>query len=364
MKYYTYSGKKSQSRFKSSRKRLIIRITAIVSAVVLSVAFALILGNHLKNKLDEAPISTEPVDALIDHGEDEEPSGIGFVKNDREDGETAAVFGYLDLEGCPDSGYADRFVSSLRESGYTGIIFNVKRDGGKYAYVSNSVTELSNITSQGGAISYDILSSAVVSASARGMRSAAYIDVGDVFSASDEEKIGVTLDRAVVKELSAMGFSEIVFGGLADKREITTDYVKELFGYFSELRTECPGTDFGLVIDPLILEDHGKTPALELTFRFIDFFAFDLRDVASFGDAAVASLLGNFGESFEAYSILALNDGLTVDSIKSTASVFMSEKYPNVAFLSPRTDYSHGVENGVAYTAKLDSYAVFNESGD
>ena len=357
MKYYTYSGRKSQSRFKSSRKRLIIRITAIVSAVVLSVAFALILGNHLKKKLDNATLSTEPIDSIIstDNGDDE-TSGIGFVKNDRKAEELSAIFGYLDLEGCPDAASAERFVISLRDAGYTGMIFNVKRDGGKYAYVSNAVTELSNITSQGGAVSYDTLSSAVNSASVRGMRSAAYIDVGDVFQASEDEKVGVALDRAVVKELSAMGFSEIVFGGLADKSEISTDFAKELYGYFSDLRAECENVDFGLVIDPLVLEDPGKTPALELVFRFIDFFAFDLRDVSAFGDGAIASLLDNFGGSFGAYSILSLTDGGSVDSIKSTTSVFSSNNYLNVAFLTPRRDYSDGSD----YSKKINNYTIFD----
>ena len=357
MKYYTYSGKKSQSRFKSSRKRLIIRITAIVSAVVLSVAFALILGNYLKNKLENAPLSTEPIDSIIDTDSgDDASNGIGFVKNDRKTEELSAIFGYLDLEGCPDAILAEKFVVSLKDAGYTGVVFNVKRDGGKYSYVSNAVTELSNITSQGGAISYDILSSAVDSASVRGMRSAAYIDVGDVFTASEEGKVGVALDRAVVKELSAIGFSEIVFGGLADKREITTDFVKDLYCYFSDLRTECINVDFGLVIDPLVLEDPGKTPALELIFRFIDFFAFDLRDVSAFGDGAIAALLDNFGGSFNAYSILSLTDGVSVDSIKSTASIFSSKDYLNAAFLTPRQDYSDGSD----YSAKINNYTIFD----
>ncbi|MBQ7671228.1 MAG: hypothetical protein IJS45_11005 [Clostridia bacterium] len=357
MKYYTYSGKKSQSRFKSNRKQLIIRITAIVSAVVLSVAFALILGNYLKKKLENAPLSDEPIDSIIDTSSaDDGTSGIGFVKNDRSTEELSAVFGCLDLEGCPDAASAERFVISLRDAGYTGIIFNVKRDGGKYAYVSNAVTELSNITSQGGAVSYDILSSAVNSASVRGMRSAAYIDVGDVFTASEDGKVGVTLDRAVVKELSAMGFSEIVFGGLADDCEITTGFVKELYGYFSHLRTECENVDFGLVIDPLVLEDPGKTPALELVFRFIDFFAFDLRDVTAFGDGAIAALLDNFGGSFSAYSILTLTDGGSVETITNTASVFSSKNHLNVAFLTPRHDYSDGSD----YSKKINTYSVFN----
>ena len=110
MNYYNYSGKKSQSRLKSNRKKIIINILIIVGIIALCVVFALVLGNHLKKKLEAAELSTEPVENFFEPIETEEPDPadeIDFVKNDRAEGAMSAVFGYLDLEGCPDAASAE-----------------------------------------------------------------------------------------------------------------------------------------------------------------------------------------------------------------------------------------------------------------
>lgn len=369
MKYYGYSGKKSQSRFKSNRKKIIINIVIIVAVIALCVAFALILGNHLRNKLAEAPISTEPVEEIIAPLETESPDpaeGVDFVKNDRAEGEMSAIFGYLDLEGCPDEESARRFVNALKDDGYTGLLFRVRRDDGSYAYASKAASELSRIALPAGVTPAEYLSGALYTASTLGMRSAAYIDLGDVFDPEAVSEVGKTLDRAVVKELSAMGFSEIVFGGLAREGNLTIDYAKKLYAYVSAIRAECPGTDFGLVIDPSVLENPEMTPPLEIVFRFIDFFALDLTNGEVFSPEAISGMIDRFSGSFGAYSILALLDGSNIDAIKSGVAVFSSLKAPNVAFVTPKSDYEEVKDEAgnVDYSSKIVQYSLTATEAD
>ncbi len=367
MNYYNYSGKKSQSRLKSNRKKIIINILIIVGIVALCVALALILGNHLKHRLEESDASTRPpVEEVLTPADTSAPDPsdeIDFVKNDRAEGSMSAIFGYLDLAGCPDEERAQSFVYSLRDDGYTGIVFNVRDGSGKYSYASKAASELTRTDPSGAAVPFDNLNGAVYAASALGMRSCAYIDLGDVFLTDETSSVRMAIDKAVIKELSAMGVSEIVLDGLTEDREFNTEYAKRLYEFVSSVRSVCPGTDFGLVISPELLEDPEKTPALELVFRFVDFFALDLADSAAYTPEVLSGMIEKYSGSFSAYSILALLGGKDVGEIRSGYSVFSQAKSPNAAFLSPRNDYEDKRdENGILdYSVKLAKYKLNGE---
>ena len=186
------------------------------------------------------------------------------------------------------------------------------------------------------------------------MRSAAYI-----YISNPGDAVSTALDGTVIKELSAMGFSEIIFGGFAEGVDLTYDLAKELYAYVSVLRAECPSTDFGLVISPAVLENPESTPPLEIVFRFIDFFALDLSDRASYGAEEISKLLDNYSGSFSAYSILALVDGSDISAIRDSYSVFAAKEHPNVAYLTPKTDYKRDEKN--TYSAKIEQYSLTGE---
>ena len=369
MNYYNYSGKKSQSRLKSNRKKIIINILIIVGIVALCAVFALILGNHLKNKLEEADISTEPVENFFEPVETDEPDpaeGIDFVKNDRAEGSMSAVYGYLDLEGCPDPETAERFVLNLKEAGYTGVIFNARNSSGMYSYASKAASDLARTAPSGYVVSFENLSAAVAAASAQGMRSSAYIDLGDVFLTDETSSVRAAIDRSVIKELSTMGFSQIVLDGAMRESDLTIDFAKTLYVYMSSLRDACPGTDFGLVMDRAVLDDPERTPALELIFRYVDFFALDLSNGEQYTKEALSELTGKYSGSFSAYSILALLGGNDLAAIKDSYSVFSLMKNPNAAFITPRTDYEElRDEAGVLiFDAKLAPYSLTEPIAD
>lgn len=360
MNYYSYSGKKSQSRRRENKKRIIIKIIIILLAIILSVAFALILGNHLKHKLDEANLSTEPVDELLSSFEPVETdvaAGIEFVKNDRAEGEMAGIFGYLDLDGCPDEASAQSFVAALRESGYTGVLFNVKSGDGKYSYASPAASNLSKTELPSGIPSLALVSGAFGAASGSGMRSAAYVYLDDVFSKEESAKVGAAIDRAVIVEMAEAGVSEIIFDGIARDRDFTVDFVKELYEFISPVRKKCSGTDFGLVISTAVLENPECTPALEIAFRFIDFFALDMSK-EEYTPEVVAGFLDKYSGSVAAYSILAIADGKDLSSLKRSAEAFSPEKNENVAFIAPRTDYKPNKDGKITYSQKIEKYSL------
>lgn len=363
MNYYNYSGRKSQSRLKSNRKKVIINILIIVVVIALCVAFALILGNHLKNRLEEADISTQPVEEIIEPLETKEPDpadGIDFSKNDRAEGEMSAVFGYLDLAGCPDAAGAEAFVSNLKDAGYTGLIFNVKNEAGKIAYASAAVSELTRTEMPSNVVPSEYLISSVNRASSLGMRSAAYVRLGDMFASDETSRVVRNVELAVIKELSAMGFSEVILDGAFEGRELTADTAKLLYGYVSGLRNDCPGTDIGIVIDESFIADPEKTPALEIVFRYTDFFAIDFRNTDDPAPEKIADALDKYSGSFNAYSICALVKGQDVNEIRSSYALFALKEHPNLAFLSPKTDYEEikNEDGAVLYESKLQKYSI------
>ena len=369
MNYYNYSGRKSQSRLKNNRKKVVINILIIILIIALAAAGALFLGNYLKHRLESADISTEPVEAFTMPPEPAQPDPadeIDFVKNDRAEGEMSAVFGNLDLAGCPDGNAARSYVRMLNEAGYTGIVFPVRNDNGKYAYASYAASELSGTEASDAVIPYDILAEALGEAALCGMRSCAYIDLGDAASAEAAYSVRTTIDKAVVKELSALGFSEIIFDGLMRDHELDTDFAKQLYAYVSSVRTECEGTDFGLVIDPSVLEDPEKTPALEIVFRFVDFYSLDFRNTDVYTEDAISEMLTNYSGSFNAYSICALVGGSDIEEIRTSYSTLSLAQYPNMAFLSAKTDYEEkkDADGNLLFDAKLEKYTLTEDTQD
>ncbi len=358
MNYYNYSGRKSQSRAKSRKKKIIINILIIILIIALCASLALILGNHLKNKLETTELSTEPADELISEALEEvspDPEDdIVFEKNDCTAADLSAVRAYLDLEGCPDVESAENMIKALSDAGYTGIVFDVRDGEGKYAYSSPAVAQAAGSRGITAGVSYENLSAALTAAAKAGMKCSAYVELGGT-----AWSVRSYLDGAVIEELFGMGIREFVLDGIRPEESFDTSFAKDLYGYISGLRAACPGADFGLVIDRAVIEDPEATPALEIIFRYVEFFALDLRDSAVYTDDAVASLLEKYSGSFSAYSILSLVKGDSLADMQRGVSLFAGQEHPNVMFTGKRTDYPEFGEDADpadVFAAKIASY--------
>ncbi|MBQ7715800.1 MAG: hypothetical protein IJT70_08035 [Clostridia bacterium] len=338
MNYYNYSGRKSQSRAKSRKKKIIINILIIILIIALCAVLALILGNHLKKKLETTELSTKPAEELIsevlEEAEPDPDDEIDFEKNDRTAGDLSAVSAYLDLEGCPDAESAENMIKALKDAGYTGIVFRTRDRDGKYLYSSPAVAQIADSRGITAPVSFENLTAALSAASEAGMKCSAYVELSGT-----SWSIRSYLDNAVIKELFGLGVREFVLDGIKPAESLDTSFAKDLYGYISDLRAACPGADFGLVIDIASLEDPEATPALELIFRYIEFFALDLRNADLYTNEAISGLFEKYIGSFSAYSLLTILKGDSLEDLQRGVGLFSGRENPNVMFIEKRTDY-------------------------
>lgn len=339
MNYYGYSGKKTRSS--QNKRRLIINIIIIVLAILGSVAFALVLGNHLKNKIDNEPVSTVPVEELIPPKQDNTSTGEDpYVKPGYTYDKLAAVCGFLDLEGCPDAAAAVQFVGGLKNCGYTGIVFVLKDDDGHFTCSFDAVSEVTGALSVGSVTSKEILSAAFGEAKNLGMKVSVYARISDVYLTDDPALVKRIVEKQIFSELSAMGADEFIFDGAIATDKFDSQHAGKLYEYISELRGICPDTAFGIVIDSGIFENPELTPTLELIYRYTDFFCVDFTDPEVFTDETISHFLDSYSGSFTAYNIRSLLPGSTLDVIQSEYKMFTSGGKANTSFISQKTDYT------------------------
>ncbi len=362
MNYYGYSGKKSKHR--SNKRTVIIRVLIIVFAIAGSVAFGLVLGNHLKNKLDNAVISDEPIENIIPEKEESVEDDVQPVlKREAPFDELAFTGAYLDLMDCPDTKNATAFVQALKKAGYTGIIYRVKNENGILTYNSPAVTALTSTAAVGSETTNELLATAVSTAENDGMKRCAYLELTKVFEDSDEATVARTLDRAVVGELYELGFDRFILDGVfSGDVEFTSDAVNSFYKYFETLRNAAPDAYFGIVLKPAVFENAELTPTLELMFRYIDFFSVDFSDSDTYSDNAVDTFRNNFSGSLSAYRINILLDGSSEKEITDRVEMF-SLNGRNISFLTPRTDYKSEKDDdgNFLYSSKMPFYSIYNE---
>jgi len=359
MNYYGYSGKKSKHR--SNKRTVIIRVLIIVLAVVGSVTFALVLGNRLKGKLEDADISKEPIENIIPEKpvqKEEEPDPV--FKEEASFEELSFTGGYLDLADCPDGKSAASFVKGLKAAGYTSVIFDVRDENGKLTYSSTALSELVGAATSGSVTSAEILSAALSEATNQGMKKCAYVELLGAYTGKGETVL-TTVDSTVVGELAAIGFDRFILSGVFGG-EFTSDAVNAFYSHVETLRKAAPDAYFGVVLSPTVFEAAELTPTLELMFRYTDFFAVDFSDSGTYSADAVATFRDNFSGSLNAYRINVLLDGATEKSIKSGYETFIHTG-ANVSFLTQKNDYTKekDEDGNFLYSSKIPAYSVLPE---
>lgn len=366
--YYGYSGKKSKR--KGTRRGVIIRVIIIVAAVVGSVAFALVLGNHLKNKTDSLPKDEVPVEELTTKGEDtsnaedEDP----YTKPARTYAEIEALRGYLDLADCPDAESAAKFVDALKSSGYTGVIFDLKDKNGNFTVAYDSVTELTGAISLGSVASKDIFSAAVTRAVELGMKVSVRARLSDIYANDDLSSIKNTVEKRILFELYGAGVREFVLDGVISEDNFNSRSAAVLYDYVKELRDACPEAVVGIVMQSGIFKNPELTPTLELIYRYSDFFSVDFTDRGTFDSESVSEFLESCKGSFTAYNILSLLPSSNISEIREYYAMFLADGKTNMAFAEQKEDFKPvtNEESGeFDYTAsKAVPYSLSEETKD
>ena len=363
--YYGYSGKKT--KHKSNKRKVVINVLIILFTIAASVAFALILGNHLKNKIDNSTVSDVPVGELIPQTTEGTEKDEGpYQKPGYTYESLAAVRGFLDLEGCPDGESAARFVNGLKSCGYTGVLFVLCDDEGRITCSFDAVSDLTGVVPVGSVTSKAILSSAFAEAKKLGMRVSVYAKLSDLYSPDDAQLVKRIIDKRILSELCSMGADEFILDGAITMDNFDSQHAGLLYEYVSELRDICPGAAIGITIDGGIFENPELTPTLEHIYMYCDFFCVDFTNTEIFTDEALSDFLDRYSGSFTAYNICSLLPGSTLRTIQDGYEKFTSDGRMNLSFAKQKTDYEpvYDEESGELdyVSSKTPNYSLLKDS--
>lgn len=357
--YYSYNRRK---QYKGQKRRLTLNIIIIVAIILVMIGMSVILGNHLKNKLENAEINKEPIETSTIDTSSSSSNVIGedgkmFFKNERTFEELKVLEGYLDLDKCDNTKDAESYVEYLKNVGYGGVLFSVTDESGKIAYDSFAVSELIGAHIKEGSASSDTVKVSIQKARSLGMKCTALADISCVCSSENNSYVQSEILKTVVVELGEWGFNEFIFQNGPSVSDFTSERADELFEFISVIRENLPDADIGLVIDAAILDNPEITPITELVFKFCDFFALDFSGELS-GDE-IKNYLENYSGSVTAYNIRFLSGADTCDGISAEYSIYSSLSTTNISFIKP-VKYSEKLDDDgkFVFSSKMPEYTV------
>lgn len=279
MKYYkSYTAKK----LKFPRRIIFFLVIAVLAFV-----FAVILGNNLKKRLNEADINTDPVETVdLDHIEKEHNEKSGNAKH--ETGKYSA--GYLHIDGETQLAAAQAAVSGLKSAGFSAASF-IACDEAGLRYASPAMSELSRLPASERVADYDVVRDAVAYAHSIGVRASA------VFTKGDSK-----IDALIISELCQMGFDEIIIRGFEDILSEKGGDITKAVSYLEDIR-KVADCDIAVALMPQAYTFARNSYHIEKLFTYTEFLAVDLTGENS---ESVAALADGFEGSFSAYSLRAL----------------------------------------------------------
>lgn len=354
--YYNYNRR---SQYKGAKKRLTLNILIIIAVVLATVAFSLILGNSLKNKLETADIDRDTGEVAENDTERSEHTGNEakmFLKNGRTPEELREVGGFLDLSGYTSTTQAETYVEYLKSVGYSGIVFCVNPSG-KLAYSSIAASALAGADIKGEMTTFELLNAAVKKGKDLGMRTTATVSLQCLFAKDSPNAVKEEILKAAAIELGRAGFEEFLFTDATDADDFTAACADTLFSFISEIKKEIPEADIGIVLDKRILDNPEMTPVTELVFGFADFFAIDFTDGTE--ESIVSEFLTSHSGSITAYNLRFLSGASSCDAVANDYRFFNSSENANISFLNP-IEYTHKTDKDgkVDLSAKMPKYTL------
>ena len=290
-RYRTYTAKK----YKLAKRIIFFVIVALVIF-----GLTVLLGNHLKNKLESVE-TAEPFDFDTTESAPKEDKTENEESVPHDPALAGVMAGYLDLRGVTEEKDALAAVEAVRAAGYNAVCFVVTDTNGNITYASPAVVAQSRLPASGELIPYDILSGAANSAKAGGMRLSCVMTASDSLS-----------DETVAAELAAMGFDEIIIRGFEDYVQLSNEYVADINGYVNKIRAATDGTmDISVSFAPDFFKLAQNAPYIEKIYNKTEFLAIDLYGFdAADADTVAQSLQG----SISAYLLRPLLDGTDTET--------------------------------------------------
>jgi len=293
-KHRNYTAKK----YRIARQIIFYVIVAIVIFVL-----AMILGNHLKGKVDSIDHST--TDVLEETGPEKDPGEDRDEKEEEAEHDPALAgvrCGYLSLFADSDMAGARRAVEAIRTSGYNAVCFRVTDPHGKITYRSPAIEEATRLPAAEALIPFEALSEAFKAAGDMGMRVSCVIGESDSLS-----------DPVVVKELYMAGADEIVIMGFEEYTVVNNDTVSDIREYTDKLRAAAGGDiQISVVFAPEFYSDPHNAPYIEKIYKSCEFLAIDMTGAAA---ESVTETARELAGSFTAYLLRPVLSGEDADLV-------------------------------------------------
>ncbi|MBE6587175.1 MAG: hypothetical protein E7647_02025 [Ruminococcaceae bacterium] len=275
-KYRTYTAKK----FRMPRRIIFFCVVALI-IIVLTV----ILGNVLKNKLENTPRDTSDIltttDSADKENSDKEPEKEPVIHDEAFGG---IVAGCLDLSAAEGPQEANNAVEALKAAGYNAVSFNVTDGNGMITYASPALEEYSRLTASDDLVTFDELKEAAKAAKSLGLRLCA------VMTATE----GIC-DELVAEELSAIGFDELCVRGFEEYTQFDNELVSRVNGYIDMLRGVSGEMVFSLCFDGEFYKAPSNAPYIEKVYANTEFLAIDMTECSTQDALALAEdIVGSF----------------------------------------------------------------------
>lgn len=294
--------KRYYSNYKGSKHKWIKKVLIVLGVCAIAFALTVLLGMYLKTSLENAPISTEPVET---NSTAPSPSDQNSYDSLKSKSKTLPAFM---TGGCVNTSAPDAATEFSAVFGEYGCIsFPATDKDGKISYGSPAVANISKATINPTLMQASTISSALAAQSG-GYRSAVYKSDSAVLEGGGVSR---EIDCAVVGELDAMGFDDVVITGTLTGRTLDSETVKKLLSYAAALREKASGIMIGIEIPLSILTDPECAPQTVLLSEHIDFLAIDLTESSEKEDPAayLRTTANSIRGSFSAYKLRALING-------------------------------------------------------
>ena len=291
MKYYrNYKAKK----FHVPKGLIVVLVSAL-----LIVVGTILLGNHLKRQLTDAPIDTSeipPVDTSDPFDATPETPAV------MHDAALLSVHaGYLELSALTDGADLRSRVEAVASAGYNAVAFVVIDGDGLLTYASPAASALSRLPAKETLPTLEELTSAVSYAGELGLRACA------VYTARPNK---TKADCAVAAELAQAGFDEILLRGFEKYTTLDGSVIDRILTYVRAVRAAAD-VDLGVCLSEEIYTAAQHAPYIENLFRETEFLAIDL--TAADGES-VAALTEKLQGSFSAYLLRTVLSGADAEA--------------------------------------------------
>ncbi len=288
-RYRSYTAKK----YKLPKRILFFAVCALIIF-----CFALMVGNNLKKRMENAPINREPVETQ-DFDGDKFSNDIDNGNSTHPEKKATVKAGYIDLSNITDQKDIQRRIDALVQDGFNALSF-ASVENGKLTYASAAIEEYSRLPASNEIVSIQNLTDALAYAKAKNITTSAIFCKG-----SDS-----VLDAMICGELSQIGFDEIIISGFEDLLTENGGEITPCIAYIKNIRTSASASHISLSLSPSAYTYARNSYQIEKLFTYTEFLTIDMTTL----DLENATeLCSEISGSFSTYMLRPLIKGEAAD---------------------------------------------------